>query len=143
MNNLSETIRSIPDFPKQGIMFRDITTLLKDPAALRQAVHLISTRYENSGIDKVVCIESRGFILGSAVAVELGAGCTDSKKGKLPAAVIREEYALEYGTDTISFNINGNLLPTKSKLKYIRIFIFEANLHVSLTNKQSYLTKFR
>ncbi len=105
MKQLSETIRSIPDFPKKGIVFRDITTLLKDAEALCDAVNILSKRYKSSKIDKVVCIESRGFILGSALAVSLGAGFVPiRKKGKLPAEVMREEYALEYGTDVIEIH---------------------------------------
>ena len=108
MKQLSETIRSIPDFPKKGIVFRDITTLLKDADALHNAVELLKNKYENSRIDKVVCIESRGFILGSALAVSLGAGFVPiRKKGKLPAEVIREQYALEYGTDEIEMHVDA------------------------------------
>jgi len=108
MKQLSETIRSIPDFPKKGIVFRDITTLLKDADALHNAVELLKNKYENSKIDKVVCIESRGFILGSALAVSLGAGFVPiRKKGKLPAEVIREQYALEYGTDEIEMHVDA------------------------------------
>ena len=105
MKPLSDAIRSIPDFPKKGIVFRDITTLLKDAEALKHAVNLLHSRYEAAGIDKVVCIESRGFVLGSALAVSLGAGFVPiRKKGKLPAEVIWEEYALEYGTDVIEMH---------------------------------------
>ena len=108
MKQLSETIRSIPDFPKKGIVFRDITTLLKNADALHTAVNLLSDHYKNSKIDKVVCIESRGFILGSALAVSLGAGFVPiRKKGKLPAEVIREQYALEYGTDIIEMHVDA------------------------------------
>jgi adenine phosphoribosyltransferase len=108
MKQLSETIRSIPDFPKKGIVFRDITTLLKNADALHTAVNLLSNHYKNSKIDKVVCIESRGFILGSALAVSLGAGFVPiRKKGKLPAEVIREQYALEYGTDVIEMHVDA------------------------------------
>jgi adenine phosphoribosyltransferase len=108
MKQLSETIRSIPDFPKKGILFRDITTLLKDSDSLKNAVNLLTKHYENSKIDKVVCIESRGFILGSALAVSLGAGFVPiRKKGKLPAAVLSEQYALEYGTDVIEMHVDA------------------------------------
>jgi adenine phosphoribosyltransferase len=108
MKQLSETIRSVPDFPKKGIVFRDITTLLKDADALHNAVNLLSKRYEHSQIEKVVCIESRGFILGSALAMSLGAGFVPiRKKGKLPAEVIREQYALEYGTDVIEMHVDA------------------------------------
>jgi adenine phosphoribosyltransferase len=105
MNQLSDYIRNIPDFPKPGIVFRDITTLLKDANAFKKAVYDLHERYSNSKIDKVVCIESRGFILGSALAVSLGAGFVPiRKKGKLPAAVIAEQYTLEYGTDSIEIH---------------------------------------
>ena len=108
MKLLSETIRSIPDFPKKGILFRDITTLLKDADALQHAVEMLTKRYVDSRIDKVVCIESRGFILGAAVAVSLGAGFVPiRKKGKLPAEVLREQYALEYGTDVIEMHMDA------------------------------------
>jgi len=108
MKQLSETIRSIPDFPKKGILFRDITTLLKDSDSLKNAVNLLAKHYEHSKIDKVVCIESRGFILGSALAVSLGAGFVPvRKKGKLPAEVISEQYALEYGTDVIELHVDA------------------------------------
>jgi adenine phosphoribosyltransferase len=108
MKQLSEAIRSIPDFPKKGIVFRDITTLLKDADALQSAVALLMKHYEHSKIDKVVCIESRGFILGSALALSLGAGFVPiRKKGKLPAEVIREQYALEYGTDVIEMHVDA------------------------------------
>ena len=108
MKPLLDAIRSIPDFPKKGIVFRDITTLLKDAEALHYAVDQLHSRYEAARVDKVVCIESRGFILGSALAVSLGAGFVPiRKKGKLPAEVIREEYALEYGTDIIEMHLDA------------------------------------
>ncbi len=108
MNQLSDSIRSIPDFPRRGIVFRDITTLLKNADALKKAVDLFSEKYRNSKIDKVVCIESRGFIIGSALAVNLGAGFVPvRKKGKLPAEVITERYALEYGTDSVEMHVDA------------------------------------
>jgi adenine phosphoribosyltransferase len=108
MNKLSDTIRSIPDFPKKGIVFRDITTLLKNAEALKSAVDILSGKYHNSKIDKVVCIESRGFIIGSALAVNLGAGFVPiRKKGKLPGKVIAEEYSLEYGMDSIEMHVDA------------------------------------
>lgn len=116
MINLSESIRSIPDFPKKGINFKDITTLLKDPNALQEAVRLLHQHYAHTTIHKVVGIESRGFILGSALAVKLGAGFVPiRKKGKLPAAVIKEEYALEYGMDTIEIHLDA-ILPNEHVL---------------------------
>jgi len=111
MVNLIDSIRSIPDFPKQGIIFRDITTLLKNSKALSEAVNILHQRYINSKIDKIVCIESRGFILGSALAVSLGAGFVPiRKKGKLPAEVLSQQYNLEYGTDSIEIHKDA-LLP--------------------------------
>ena len=108
MNQLSDSIRTIPNFPKKRIVFRDITTLLKNADALKKAVDLFSEKYRNSKIDKVVCIESRGFIIGSALAVNLGAGFVPvRKKGKLPAEVITEQYALEYGTDDVEMHVDA------------------------------------
>ncbi|MDP2884850.1 MAG: adenine phosphoribosyltransferase [Ignavibacteria bacterium] len=102
---LASVIRTVPDFPKKGIMFRDITTLLKDPEAFREAVDIFCSRYADQRIDKIVCVESRGFILGAAIALRLNAGFVPiRKKGKLPAATLRQEYALEYGTDVIEIH---------------------------------------
>ncbi len=105
---LESSIRCIPDFPKQGIMFRDITTLLKDRAAFAGAIDAFADRYRGKGIDKVVSIESRGFIFGAPLAYKLGAGFVPVRKpGKLPAATIREEYALEYGTDAVEIHTDA------------------------------------
>jgi adenine phosphoribosyltransferase len=99
---LLATIRTVPDFPAKGIMFRDITTLLKDKAAFRSAVDHLVGQYKNKHIDLVVCVESRGFILGAPLAYNLNAGFVPIRKpGKLPAATVRQEYTLEYGTDAI------------------------------------------
>lgn len=103
--NLASTIRSVPDFPKKGIVFRDITTLLKDKAALHQCVEEFYGHYRDQRIDKVVGIESRGFICGGALADRLGAGFVPIRKpGKLPADKIRQEYQLEYGTDAVELH---------------------------------------
>ncbi len=103
--SLASYIRTVPDFPKRGIMFRDITTLLKDPGAFQQAVQVFEAHYAGRNIDKIVCIESRGFILGAALALRLNAGFVPiRKRGKLPAEAIRQEYALEYGTDSIEIH---------------------------------------
>jgi adenine phosphoribosyltransferase len=108
MNELAEYIRNVPDFPKKGIIFRDITTLLKDASALRKAVQLISQHYKDTAVDKIACVESRGFILGAALAVELKAGFVPiRKKGKLPAKVVTQQYALEYGTDEIEMHVDA------------------------------------
>ena len=102
MEELKQKIREIPDFPKEGILFYDVTTLLKDPDGLRQAVDLMVDPYVGAGIDKVVGIESRGFILAPAMAIRLGAGFVLVRKpGKLPAKTIEVAYDLEYGQDRI------------------------------------------
>lgn len=102
---LASYIRTVPDFPKHGIMFRDITTLLKDALAFQQAVDVLYEHYKDDRISKVVCVESRGFILGAALAFRLHAGFVPvRKKGKLPAETIRQDYALEYGSDEIEIH---------------------------------------
>jgi adenine phosphoribosyltransferase len=103
--NLKQHIRHVPDFPKAGILFYDITTLLRDPAGFKTTVDLLSTPYDGQGIDVVVGIESRGFILGAAVAQRIGAGFIPIRKpGKLPAKSIRETYDLEYGKDALEIH---------------------------------------
>ena len=103
--NLENKIRTIPDFPKKGIMFKDITTVLKDPEALAYCVDTLYEKYKNKGITKVIGIESRGFIIGAALAYRLGVGFVPIRKpGKLPAETIRQEYQLEYGTDAIEIH---------------------------------------
>ncbi len=102
---LITTIRNVPNFPKKGIVFRDITTLLKNKEAFHRFIDLMVERYKNERIDKVVGIESRGFIGGAALAYALGAGFVPIRKpGKLPADKIRQEYQLEYGTDAIEIH---------------------------------------
>ncbi|HID11331.1 MAG TPA: adenine phosphoribosyltransferase, partial [Candidatus Latescibacteria bacterium] len=99
---LADYVRSVPDFPKKGILFRDITTLLKVPWAFREVVDKLSELAGEAEPDLIVAIESRGFILGGAVAYKLGCGFVPARKpGKLPAEVLREEYELEYGTDAL------------------------------------------
>jgi len=101
-------IRTIPDYPKPGIQFRDITTLLRDANGLRLTIDALVERYRSKGIQKVAGIESRGFIVGSALAYQLGAGFVPiRKKGKLPAATISQEYQLEYGTDQIELHVDA------------------------------------
>jgi adenine phosphoribosyltransferase len=101
-------IRTIPHYPKQGIMFRDITTLLKDAAGLKLAIQDIVKRYKGQKIDKVAGIESRGFIVGAPVAYELGVGFVPiRKKGKLPAETIGHDYELEYGADRIEIHVDA------------------------------------
>jgi adenine phosphoribosyltransferase len=108
MIDLKQYIRSIPGFPKKGIVFRDITTLLKSNVAIKAAVEALFNIYKDMRIDKVVAIESRGFILGAALAVQLGAGFVPiRKKGKLHAEVTSGEYQLEYGTDSIEIHTDA------------------------------------
>jgi len=103
--DLKEYIREVPDFTKPGILFYDITTLLKDPLALRQAVDRFVWMFSGRHIDKVVGIESRGFMFGPIVAYNLNAGFVPVRKpGKLPAEKVRESYDLEYGTDTVEMH---------------------------------------
>lgn len=102
---LLKSIRTVPDFPLPGILFYDITTLLKDYDSLKELSDILYDMYKDKGITKVVGIESRGFILGGALAARLGAGFIMARKpGKLPAEVIEETYAKEYGTDTIQIH---------------------------------------
>ncbi|HEX6324361.1 MAG TPA: adenine phosphoribosyltransferase [Vicinamibacterales bacterium] len=102
MELLKQKIRAIADFPKPGILFYDVTTLLRDPDGFRQAIDAMSAPYEKGSIDLVVGIESRGFILGAAMADRLGAGFVPVRKlGKLPGRTVRESYSLEYGTDSL------------------------------------------
>jgi len=103
--NLKEYIRDIPDFPKKGIIFKDITPLLKDTKAFQAMVDAFVDLYKDKKIDSVVAVEARGFILGSAVAYKLGVGLIPvRKKGKLPAKTRSVTYDLEYGTDTLEMH---------------------------------------
>jgi adenine phosphoribosyltransferase len=105
MKNIKEKIRTIPHFPKEGIMFRDITTLLKDADGFKETIDAMVTRYQSMPVDVVVGIESRGFILAGAIAYLLGKGFVPIRKpGKLPAESYRVEYELEYGKDTIEMH---------------------------------------
>ncbi len=103
--DLKKSIRNVPDFPKPGVQFKDLTTLWKNPAALRESTDLLHRRYRDRAVDKVVGAEARGFIVGSPLAYLLGAGFVPvRKKGKLPADVVEITYELEYGTDTIAMH---------------------------------------
>src|SRR5215510_13868350 len=105
MDHLKSKIRSIPDFPKAGILFYDITTLLQDPVGFRAAIDSLATPFVGQGIDIVVGIESRGFIFGAAVADRIGAGFSPVRKpGKLPSTTKRVTYDLEYGTDVLEIH---------------------------------------
>ena len=103
--DLKQHIRHVPDFPKTGILFYDITTLLRDPAGFKATIDMLATPYLDQGIDAVVGIESRGFILGGAVAERIGAGFVPIRKpGKLPAKALKETYDLEYGKDALEIH---------------------------------------
>ena len=102
---LGEYIRTIPDYPKPGVLFRDVTTLILNPVAFRQAVLELAEPYEGSEIDKVVGIEARGFIFGAAVAYKLNVGFVPARKaGNLPSAVFQQHYELEYGSNTLEIH---------------------------------------
>jgi adenine phosphoribosyltransferase len=108
MSIVKSKIRTIHNWPKPGIMFRDITSLLIDPEGLALTVGSFVARYQNVGITKVAAIEARGFITGAAVAFQLGVGFVPvRKKGKLPGETIQQEYALEYGTDKVEIHIDA------------------------------------
>jgi adenine phosphoribosyltransferase len=108
METLKTKIRHVADFPKPGILFYDITTLLRDADGFRVVVDALTSPFKDKSIDVVVGIESRGFILGGAVADRLGAGFVPVRKpGKLPATSVRESYALEYGTDSLEMHADA------------------------------------
>ncbi|MEK6920713.1 MAG: adenine phosphoribosyltransferase, partial [Nanoarchaeota archaeon] len=106
--DIKSKIRTIPNFPKQGILFRDVTTLLKDPAGFRYIIDHLVQRYANKGIDKVVGIESRGFIIAGAIAHQLNVGFVPVRKpNKLPAEKDSIEYELEYGKDKLEIHTDA------------------------------------
>ena len=106
--NLKDTIRSVPDFPIEGILFYDITTLLKNPAALKACIDQLADHYRQADIDLIVGMESRGFIFGMPLAYQLGLGFIPIRKpGKLPAETISESYALEYGTNSLEIHVDA------------------------------------
>ena len=108
MDDLKSIIRDIPDFPKKGIIFKDITTLLADAKSFARMVDLLAHRYVGQHIDKVVGVEARGFIIGAALAYKLGAGVVLVRKpGKLPAETFKKTYDLEYGTDTLEIHTDA------------------------------------
>lgn len=105
MDKLRRRIRNVPDFPKPGIQFKDITTLLKDGKSFAEVIDKFDEKYRSRNVDIIVGIESRGFIFGGALAYKLGVGFVPIRKpGKLPADAISEEYELEYGTDTMEIH---------------------------------------
>ena len=105
---IKSRIRTVPHYPKHGVMFRDITTLLKDPVGFRITINEFVNRYTGVRIDKVAGIEARGFIIGAALAFQLGVGFVPiRKKGKLPAETVGHDYELEYGTDRIEMHLDA------------------------------------
>ena len=107
---IESLIRTIPHYPRPGVMFRDITTLLKDPVGFRLTVNELLRRYRDRRVDKIAAIESRGFIIGAPLAFELGAGFVPlRKKGKLPAQTVGQDYELEYGADRIEMHVDAIL----------------------------------
>ena len=111
MPNLKEFVRNVPDFPKAGIQFKDITTLIKDKDAFKQSIDWMVSLYRDKQVDKVVAVESRGFIFGAPVAFALNAGIVPvRKKGKLPTETIKVKYQLEYGYDELEMH-NDSISP--------------------------------
>ena len=106
--SIKSKIRTVKDYPIDGIMFRDITTLFKDPEGLREAINLFSDRYKDLKIDKIVAIESRGFLIGAPLAYLLNVGLVLIRKpGKLPAKTFKQDYTLEYGVDQIEIHTDA------------------------------------
>jgi adenine phosphoribosyltransferase len=105
MQSLAQLIRTVPDFPKKGIGFKDITTLIKHGDAFRQAVDAMLAPFADEAIEAILGVEARGFLFAAAAAYKLGVGVIPARKpGKLPAKTVREEYALEYGTDALEIH---------------------------------------
>jgi adenine phosphoribosyltransferase len=105
---IKSLIRTIPHYPKQGIQFRDITTLLKDPVGFRMVIDALAHHYRKQTIDKIAGIEARGFIIGAALAYKLGVGFVPIRKsGKLPAETVGHDYALEYGADRVEIHLDA------------------------------------
>lgn len=113
---IKESIASIPDYPKEGVLFRDITTLLNNPAAYQATIDLLVEHYKDKGVTKIVGTEARGFLFGAPVALRLGVGFVPvRKKGKLPREVLSMTYDLEYGTDTLEIH-KDSILPEDNVL---------------------------
>jgi adenine phosphoribosyltransferase len=108
MRDLKAAIRTVPNFPKPGVQYRDITTLLADPAALAASVKQLADPYRDAGLTAIAGIDARGFIFGTAVAIELGVGFIPVRKaGKLPFETLEQDYALEYGRDTLQIHADA------------------------------------
>lgn len=118
MSDLKKYIRDVPDFPKKGIIFKDITTLLKRGEIFKEVIDTLAERYKATKLDGIVCVEARGFIMGSALAYRLGTGIIPvRKKGKLPYKTESVTYNLEYGTDTLE--IHKDAISTGNKVLII------------------------
>ncbi|OAN18529.1 adenine phosphoribosyltransferase [Photobacterium jeanii] len=105
---IKNSIKSIQDYPKPGILFRDVTSLMEDPAAYRATMEVLIEKYKDQGITKVIGTEARGFLFGAPLALELGVGFVPVRKpGKLPREVIAESYELEYGKDTLEIHLDA------------------------------------
>lgn len=140
---IKSRIRTVPHYPKQGIMFRDITTLLKDPVGFRITIHELANRYTGMKIDKIAAIESRGFILGAPLARALGVGFVPARKpGKLPGRTLRQAYALEYGEDALELHADAlrpgarvlladDVLATGGTLAAAHALALQAGAHVA------------
>jgi len=108
MTHVKSLIRTIPHYPKQGIMFRDITTLLKDPIGFRMVINALAQHYATQKIEKIAGIEARGFIIGAALAYKLGIGFVPIRKsGKLPSETVGHDYLLEYGSDRVEIHTDA------------------------------------
>lgn len=118
VNQIREAIRTIPDFPKPGILFRDITPVLKDPVLFKDTLEWFQAKLEGTGVEYIVGIESRGFIIGAALAQKMGIGFVPARKmGKLPGLVERHKYDLEYGSDCIEMHTDA--FPPGSKIAIV------------------------
>lgn len=115
MDIIAKHIRAVPDFPKPGIMFRDITPLLESPEAFRHTIDVLQARYADWKLDRILAIEARGFLFGAALADRLGVGLAVVRKpGKLPYKTVRKEYTLEYGSDAIE--MHEDALPAGARI---------------------------
>ena len=131
--DIKSKIRTVPHWPKQGIMFRDITTLLKDSHGFNHVIELLVERYKNTDIDVVAGIESRGFITGSVLAHRLGKGFVPIRKpGKLPAETVSEEYELEYGKDKIE--VHKDAIPEGTKVLLVDDLVATAGTMLAAAN---------
>ncbi len=133
MLDLQSLIRSIPDYPKPGILFRDITTLIEHPQGFKESVERLAAAHQGIGITHVAGIEARGFIFGAGVAIEMGVGFVPiRKRGKLPGATIGENYTLEYGVDTIE--IHADVLTSAHKVLLVDDLIATGGTAVAAVN---------